>query len=72
MAFWGNNKKWEAINEKKASKKTRNSLINAYHVLREANIARERLERGRQEAVQTNEGMEGLPPLRNPEEKTPR
>ncbi len=71
MAFWSQSAKYKALNEKKASKKTKDSLMNAYHVLREKNdqrnkssnptIPTENLERGREDGVQDESNVEEVP-----------
>jgi len=40
MPFWANKKRFEALNEKKASKKTKDGMMLAYHTLRKLNDER--------------------------------
>ena len=35
MPYWNQSKRYKALNEKKASKKTQNSFMNAFSVLRQ-------------------------------------
>jgi len=40
MPFWANKKRFEALNEKKASKKAKEGMMLAYHTLRKLNDER--------------------------------
>lgn len=37
MPFWDQSKKYKAMNEKKASKKTQNAFMNSFNIMRQAN-----------------------------------
>ena len=60
MNHWSLAARKKRMNEKKASKKTREGLMDAYHKLRAINEEEQR-ERNRQREIQAVESLEGLP-----------